>query len=257
MRPTRTNLIGRIARQPRSLPPIRGHHVDVTGSAGVAVERDLLSVRRPARTAHRAPFEGSQLRLLGAVAVGDPDFLGARAIAHERDALRVWRDTEIVLVTAGFDQRAQLAGARTERHLEGLRFNLRGAVDHAAGLPRHARCAETMVGAAKRTGLPPSRNPPERTNRPCPVPVKTKMPPPGAHARSPLVAPTNIETRCATPPPSAGITVNASVAPDEREPASVRRPCGLAHCLGILQPQRAPAIHQLQIEILALILLPY
>ena len=49
---------------------------------------------------------------------------------------------------------------------------------------------------------PPSA---ETANRPCPDPVKMKKAPPGDHARPPLVAPFDIETRCGTPP-SAGIT---------------------------------------------------
>src|SRR5215471_6369239 len=138
VRPARTDFVGRVARQAQRLPAIRGHHINVARSAGVAVERNLLPVRRPAGTAHRRSVEKGQLRLVRAVAVRNPDLLGARAITDERDALAVRRHTEIALVTVSFDQRTRLTGARTERQLEYLRFDLSRDVDHVAGLARHA-----------------------------------------------------------------------------------------------------------------------
>src|SRR5262245_8599849 len=126
VRPARTDFVGGVACHPRRLPAVRGHHIDVARSAGVAVERNLLSVGRPAGTAHRRPVEKGQLRLVRAVAVGNPDLLGARAIADERDALAVRRHTEVALVTVSFDQRTRLTGARTERQLEYLGFDLSG-----------------------------------------------------------------------------------------------------------------------------------
>src|SRR5262249_58641846 len=113
MRPTGTDFVGGVAGHAGRLATIGGHHIDVARSAGVAVERNLLSVGRPAGTAHRRPVEKGQLRLVRAVAVGNPDLLGARAIADERDALAVRRHTEITLVTVSFDQRTLLTGART------------------------------------------------------------------------------------------------------------------------------------------------
>src|SRR5205085_10639077 len=97
--------------------------------------------------------EEGQLRLVRAVALGDPDFFRARAIAHERDALAVRRHTEIALVTIRFDQRTRLSGALAERHLEYLGFDLPRDVDHAAGLPRHARLRGNHGRSGKPYGL--------------------------------------------------------------------------------------------------------
>src|SRR5207253_1114684 len=99
------NFVSRVARQTQRLPAFRREHVNVTRPAGVAVEGNLLPVRRPARTAHRRPVEERQLRLVRAVADGNPDLLGPRAIAHEGDAFAVRRYAEIALVAVHFDQR--------------------------------------------------------------------------------------------------------------------------------------------------------
>src|SRR5262245_36742484 len=163
VRPTRTDFVGDVARYARRLPAIRGHHINVARPARVAVERDLLSVGRPAGAAHRRPVEEGQLRLVRAVAVGNPDLLRASAIADERDALAVRRHTEIALVPVRFDQRTRRGGAITERHLEYLGFDLPRHVDHAAGLPRHARLCGNHGRSRKTRGLAAiARDAPER-----------------------------------------------------------------------------------------------
>src|SRR4029077_4525949 len=151
--PARTDFIGGVARHARRLAALSGHHIDVARPPGGAVERNLVSVGRPAGAAHRRSVEEGQLRLVRAVALGDPDFFRARAIAHERDALAVRRHTEIALVTVRFNQRTRLTGARAERHLEYLGFDLPRDVDHAAGLPRHARLRGNHGRSGKPYGL--------------------------------------------------------------------------------------------------------
>src|SRR5215813_15016472 len=77
------------------------------------------------------------------------------------------------------------------------------------------RAGEMSIPAAGLVSWRTSPPSDETANSPCPAPVKTKKAPPGDHARSPLVAPFDIETRVC--PARRRHHVNAAVAPDKRE----------------------------------------
>ena len=109
-------IIGRFKCQPCGLPAARGHDVDVVLPVGIGIERNRLSVGRPAGRAGVAGAHRSELLRVRAVRIGHPDLHVAASIGLEGKPLPVRRELRVVIGSRrrGWEEDRRRPGRRAQ-----------------------------------------------------------------------------------------------------------------------------------------------